>query len=112
VGLDGDEYRTDLGLRKNRIFLQKGLDKQVTGPVTDLPARQSNPSCNRSRNGLSASRKPVIGRTGGPADVGGSTPAREDVDAMGLTGMFVGQVRNTGNADRLLRIGHALRRTN
>jgi hypothetical protein len=31
-----------LGLRKTRIFLQTGLDKQVTRRVTDLPVRQSN----------------------------------------------------------------------
>ena len=33
-------YRTDLGVRKTRIFLQTGLDTAVTRRVTDLPVRQ------------------------------------------------------------------------
>jgi hypothetical protein len=37
VGQDGCEYRTDLGLRKIRIFLQKGLDRHLTKQPGDLP---------------------------------------------------------------------------
>ena len=39
VGTGRAEYRTDLGLRKNRIFLQIGLDMPMTARVTDLPVR-------------------------------------------------------------------------
>ena len=39
VGRDGESYKGDLGLRKTRIFLQMGLDRQIT----DLPVGSSTP---------------------------------------------------------------------
>jgi hypothetical protein len=52
-------YRSDLGIRKTRIFLQKGLDRQVTGESLICPSGKSNsPSGNRSQDGLSAARNP------------------------------------------------------
>jgi hypothetical protein len=39
VRRDGEGYRSDLGLRKTRIFFQKGLDRQNRGRPADLPDR-------------------------------------------------------------------------
>ena len=38
VGRDGCRYRFDLGLRKTRIFLRRGLDMQVTGESLICPS--------------------------------------------------------------------------
>src|ERR1035437_4973718 len=40
VGRDGGGYRTDLGVRKIRIFLQKGLDRGAINCPADLPVGQ------------------------------------------------------------------------
>jgi hypothetical protein len=42
VGRDSEGYRSDLGFRKTRIFLQTGLDRQIT----DLPVRADPPQPN------------------------------------------------------------------
>jgi hypothetical protein len=39
-GQDGGIYSSDLGLRKIRIFLQRGLDRQNYSRVADLPVGQ------------------------------------------------------------------------
>jgi hypothetical protein len=39
-GRDGGRYRFDLGQARSGIFLQKGLDRKISG-LTDLPDRQS-----------------------------------------------------------------------
>jgi hypothetical protein len=48
VGRDREGYRSDLGFRKTRIFLQRGLDRKVT----DLPVR-------RQTAGLGCFAKPI-----------------------------------------------------
>jgi len=63
VGRDGDGYRGDLGIRKSRIFFQKGLDgvlaKQPVGQISwpvgrARPTRLLPPSASQRRRQLSA----------------------------------------------------------
>jgi hypothetical protein len=65
VGRDGERYSADLGLRKTRIFFQKGLDTSRTRSSRDLPVGQAAP---RDRGADSLPRGQI--RTTLPADFG------------------------------------------
>ena len=48
VGWDGESYSFDLGFGKTEIFLQIGLDSQLTELLSDLPDEQISRPVRRS----------------------------------------------------------------
>ena len=77
VGRDGVGSRSDLGLRRSRIFLQRGLDRLMG----DLPVGQiSGPSGNRIAARGSANTSAVVKAPPHvvPANAGAHTPCRRD----------------------------------
>jgi hypothetical protein len=55
VGRDGESYSVDLVFGKTEIFLQRGLDRQVTSQLTDLPVRLAGASPVMTKKGIVSS---------------------------------------------------------